>query len=81
MNIPELLAQAVLVDKRCKNHAAKCGMQAQKLAKEAQDCKTATDKRIKEVLANSLNEASGKLRYSPPDAEAQLNEAKNARKG
>lgn len=68
-DIPELLAQAILIDKRCKRHARECGMHAQKLAQDAREDDSPTTRRIKEVLANNLNEMSGKMRYAPAQQE------------
>lgn len=68
----ELLAQAMLVDKRCKRHARECGIHAQKLAQDAREDTSGVSMRIKEVLANNLNEAAGKMRFNPPKPEEVL---------
>lgn len=66
--IPELLAQAMIVDRKCKNMAGELGARAHSMAQAARKEDSPTRRRTIEVLANHLNEQAGKLRFSPrPD--------------
>ena len=63
--LPAVLAHAMRVDVQCKKAARRMGEKAFKLAKESREDKSAEKRRIKEILANQLNEHAGQLRYNP----------------
>ena len=66
--IPELLAQAIIVDRKSKKLAGELGARAHSMAQAARNEESPTRRRTVEALANHLNEQAGRLRFSPrPD--------------
>lgn len=71
--IPALVAHAMKVDVQCKKASRRLGQKAFKLKAEANDETSAEKRRIKEVLANQLNEHAGQLRYNPTSLKDMVN--------
>jgi hypothetical protein len=70
--IPEILAQAIIVDRKCKQQAGELSHRAHQLAKQARKSDSGEQRRILEVLANHLNEQAGRLRFSPRPKDYEL---------
>lgn len=73
--IPEILAQAAIVDRKSKQQAGELSHRAYQLIKRAKESDSAEERRILEVLANHMNEQAGRLRFSPRPTDYELEQA------